>query len=146
MSCQLCPFPVDAPLHYNGNLEASGGVSKSSLICKIFYMLIYCTYWNTSNSQVNCYKKNVFYAPYPWYRKRRSTRGNATSCSFLVCHLSHKFSGLNPRPAGVFGRTCPAGEADFEPPPPCVSQERVIVARWARRQTKVLDEYFLSKF
>ena len=49
---------------------------------------------------------------------------------------------LNPRPAGVFGRTRPAGGGADSAPPPCLTRERVAVARWARRQTKALDEYF----
>ena len=28
--------------------------------------------------------------------------------------------------------------------PPCLTHERVTVAKWARRQTKALDEYILS--
>ena len=54
---------------------------------------------------------------------------------------------INPRPAGVFGRTRPAegGGADSAPPL-CLTQERVAVARWARRQKKALDEYFLRIF
>ena len=30
--------------------------------------------------------------------------------------------------------------------PPCLTHERMAVARWAGRQTKALDEYFLSNF
>ena len=52
----------------------------------------------------------------------------------------------NLRPAGVFGQTRPAGGGGWIPPPPLPDQERVAVARWARRQTETLDEYFLSKF
>ena len=51
---------------------------------------------------------------------------------------------LNSRPAGVFGRTRPAGGADSAHPL-CLTRERMAVASWARRQTKALDEYFLSK-
>ena len=58
------PFPGDTPLQYNGNLQACGGASKSSLIGKIFYMFIYCAYSNTSSTQVNWYKKKLsFDAP-----------------------------------------------------------------------------------
>ena len=35
--------------------------------------------------------------------------------------------------------------ADSAPPHPCLPRESVAVARWARRQTKALDESFFKK-
>ena len=52
--------------------------------------------------------------------------------------LRYLRSLLNPRPGGVFGRTRPEA--------PCLTQERVAVARWARQKTKAFDEYFLIIF
>ena len=49
---------------------------------------------------------------------------------------------LNPRPAGVFGQTGPAGGDSA--PSPCLTHERMAVARWARWETKAVDEYFLN--
>ena len=45
------------------------------------------------------------------------------------------------RTAALRAAVFPAGAADSAPPP-CLTQERVAVARWARRQTKAIDESF----
>ena len=47
-----------------------------------------------------------------------------------------------PSPSGVFGRTRPAGGAGSGP---CLTHERVAVARQSRQQTEALDEYFLKQ-
>ena len=57
-----------------------------------------------------------------------------------ICDAKH-----NPHPAGIFGRTRPA-EGDGADSVPCLTRERVAVARRARRQSIALNEYFLSNF
>ena len=56
---------------------------------------------------------------------------------------------MRPRPAGVFGRTRPAGGGGGQilpplPAHPCLTLERLAVERRVRWQSKALDEYFLS--
>ena len=53
---------------------------------------------------------------------------------FAACPLP-----LNPRPAGVFSRTRPAG-GGLILPPPCLTSERRVVERRGKRQTKGLNE------
>ena len=49
-------------------------------------------------------------------------------------------SRLNPRPAGVFGRTRPAGGGGADSAPPCLTPERMVVERREKRQTKALNK------
>ena len=44
---------------------------------------------------------------------------------------------FNPRPAGVFGRTRPAGGGDSAP---CLTPERMVLERREKRQTKALNK------
>ena len=77
-----------------------------------------------------------------WVSSISKTReGWRLSKSFLSCNTHWR--NVNPRPAGVFGRTHPAGEGGGGRG---AESGRVAVARWARRQTNALDEYFLSIF
>ena len=52
--------------------------------------------------------------------------------------------GLTRAPLGYLAERAPLGGGADSAPPPCLTQEREAVARWARWQTKALDEYFLS--
>ena len=47
---------------------------------------------------------------------------------------------FNPRPAGVFSRTRPAGGGADSAPPPCLTPELIGAARRARRRSKALNE------
>ena len=47
---------------------------------------------------------------------------------------------INPRPAGVFSRTRPAGGGGQILPPPCLTPELIDAARRARRRSKALNE------
>ena len=51
----------------------------------------------------------------------------------------YKYQNINPRPAGVFGRTRPAGGGQILPPP-CLTPERMVVERREKRQTKALNK------
>ena len=58
-------------------------------------------------------------------------------------HPLNERCGLNPRTAlEKFGRTRPAGGGTGSAP--CLTRERAAVARRGWRQSKTLDEYFLS--
>ena len=60
-----------------------------------------------------------------------------------VCIFSQISGDLTYAPLGYSPERAPLrGGADFAP---CLTQKRVVIARWARRQMKALDEYFLSK-
>ena len=48
---------------------------------------------------------------------------------------------INPRPAGVFGRTRPAGGGQILPP--CLTPERMVVERREKRQTNALNKQIL---
>ena len=50
---------------------------------------------------------------------------------------------LNRAPLGYLAERTPLGGGGFRPPP---NSRTHAVARWARRQSKALGEYFLSKF
>ena len=47
---------------------------------------------------------------------------------------------INPRPAGVFSRTRPAGGGGGQILPPCLTPELIGAARRARRRSKALNE------
>ena len=47
---------------------------------------------------------------------------------------------LNPRPAGVFSRTRPAGGGGGQILPPCLTPELIGAATRARRRSKALNE------
>ena len=63
-----------------------------------------------------------------------------------IMTLTHVCYVTNPRPAGVFGRTSPAGGGEILPPPhpSCLTRKREAVGRRARRQSKAIAEYVLS--
>ena len=50
------------------------------------------------------------------------------------------FDEVNPRPAGVFSRTRPAGGGGGQILPPCLTPELIGAARRARRRSKALNE------
>ena len=51
---------------------------------------------------------------------------------------------VNPRPAGVFRQTRPAGGGALNAPPPCLSPEVTGGAGWGRRRSKALSKTILS--
>ena len=56
---------------------------------------------------------------------------------------SHIGDVTYPRPAGVFGRTCPAGGGGADSAP-CLTPERMVVERREKRQTKSLNKTNLT--
>ena len=74
-------------------------------------------------------------------------------CNFSPAPIAHLSELVNATPTGHE----PAPRLGIRPnahrwgggrfcPNPCLTQERLVIVTWARRQTKALDDYFLSKF